>query len=99
MRGGERRNTEQPRNDGTIPEQRNNTGTPDIRGHKGQNSTRTRSRGFLVLESPCRVYVPPRPRFRCHRENKKITHNLSIMLLKSISVVQIYVTSICIMYA
>ena len=21
------------------------------------------------------VYVPPRPRFRYHRENKKITHN------------------------
>ena len=45
------------------------------------------------------VYVPPRPRFRYHRENKKITHNLSIMLLKNISVVQIYATSICIMYA
>ena len=34
VEGGERRNTEQPRNDGTIPEQWNNAGTPDIRGHK-----------------------------------------------------------------
>ena len=101
-----------------------------IRGHKGQNSTGTQCRGFLILESRCRgflvlefwyrgflsfektpwnhdivaylspfldvvvfwswnldvvvfwswnldvvVYVPPRPRFRYHRENKKITHN------------------------
>ena len=42
-------------------------------------------RGFLVLESGCRgslvlesdvvVYVPPQPRFRHHREDKKITHD------------------------
>ena len=42
-------------------------------------------RGFLVLESRCPgfsilesrsfVYVPPRHRFRYHREIKKITHN------------------------
>ena len=146
-----------------------------IRGHKGQNSTGTRCRGFLALESRCRgflvlesrcrdflfsektpwnhdvlaylslfldvvvfwssnldvvafwswnlnvvvfwswnlnimafwswnldavVYVPPRPRFRYHRENKKITHiisRMSIVLLKNTSVVQIYATSICIM--
>ena len=45
----------------------------------------SRWRVFLVLESWCRVfwswnfdvvvYVPPRPNFRYHRENKKITHN------------------------
>ena len=36
------------------------------------------------------VYVPPRPRFRYHRENKKSRIIMSIMLLKNISVVQIY---------
>ena len=51
----------------------------------GQNSTGTRCRGFLVLESRCRGFlvfepqccdnVPPRPRFRYHGENKKTTHN------------------------
>ena len=45
------------------------------------------------------VYVSPWPRFRYHRENKKITHNYAIMLLKNTLVVQIYATSICIMYA
>ena len=45
----------------------------------------SRCRGVLIPESRCRVfwswnfdvvvYVPPRPRFRYHRENKKITHN------------------------
>ena len=34
------------------------------------------------------LYVPLRPRFRYHRENKKITRNYVIMLLKNISVVQ-----------
>ena len=127
-----------------------------IRGHKGQNSTGTRFRGFLALESGCRgflssekmpwnhdvvaylslflavvvfwswnldvvifwswnldvlvfwswnldvvvfwswnldvvVYVPPRSRF-CR---SRII--MSVMLLKNISVVQIYATSICIM--
>ena len=104
-----------------------------IRGHKGQNSTETWCRGFLVLESrccgflssekmpwndvsPCRDvlvpeslcrgflvlesrcrgflvlgsrfrdffglgismswYVPPRPRFRFHSEDRKITQNI-----------------------
>ena len=28
-----------------------------IRGHKGQNSTGTRCRGFLVMEPPCRVFL------------------------------------------
>ena len=32
-------------------------------------------------------------------KTKNISHNLSIMLLKNISIVQIYATSICIMYA
>ena len=45
------------------------------------------------------VYVPLQPRFRYHRENKKSRIIMSIMLLKNISVVQIYATSICIMYA
>ena len=47
----------------------------------------SRCPGFLVLESWCCVflswwspdvivYVPPRPRFRYHRESKRITHNL-----------------------
>ena len=45
------------------------------------------------------VYVSPWPRFRYHRENKKLTHNYAIMLLKNTLVVQIYATSICIMYA
>ena len=43
------------------------------------------------------VYVPPRSRFRYHRENKKSRIIVSIMLLKNISVVQIYATFICIM--
>ena len=42
------------------------------------------------------VYVPPRSRFRYHRENKKSRIIVSIMLLKNISVVQIYATFICI---
>ena len=32
-------------------------------------------RGSLVLESDVGVYVPPRPRFRYHREGKKITND------------------------
>ena len=46
----------------------------------------------LVLESRCRdfwswnldvvVYVPPRPRFRYHRENKNVTHNLQLCCWK-----------------
>ena len=35
------------------------------------------------------VYVPPRPRFRYHRENKT-THNYVNLPLKNITIVQIY---------
>ena len=42
-------NARQPRN---LPE-------ICIRGHKGQNSTGTRCRGFLALESRCRAYLSP----------------------------------------
>ena len=40
-------NSRQPRN---LPE-------ICIRGHKGQNSTGTRCRGFLALESRCRGFL------------------------------------------
>ena len=33
-----------------------------IKGHKGQNSTETRGRGFLVLESRCRGFLVLGPR-------------------------------------
>ena len=106
----------------------------DIRGHKGQDSTGTRCRGFFILESWCRsflssekipwnhdvvaylspfldvvvfwswnldvvVYVPPRPRFRYHRENRKITHNYVYVVEKYFScpnLCNIYLHNICI---
>ena len=136
-----------------------------IRGHKGQNSTGTRCRGFLALESRCRgflvleywcrgflssektpwnhdvvaylsplldvavfwswnldvvafwswnldvvvfwswnldvvVYVPPRPRFRYHRENKKITHNyvnyVAEKYFSCLNLCNIYLHNVCI---
>ena len=54
---------------GKPAERRNNAGTPEhrttergtpaeyIRGYKGQNSTGTRCRGFLALESRCRGFL------------------------------------------
>ena len=37
------------------------------------------------------VYVPPRPHFHYHRENKKITHNyVNYVVEKNILIVQIY---------
>ena len=47
----------------------------------------SRCPGFLVLESRCcvlesRCHVPPRPRFRYHRESKRIiTHNFQLSKL------------------
>ena len=59
--------------------------------YRGVLVPESRCRSFLVLESLCRRFwvleswcrgllvlesdVPPRPRFRYHRENKKVTHN------------------------
>ena len=116
----------------------------DIRGHKVQDSTETRCRGFFILESWCRgflssekipwnhdvvaylslfldvvvfwswnldvvafwswnldvvVYVPPRPRFRYHRENKKITHNYVNYVVEKYFSCPNLCKSICIKYA
>ena len=45
------------------------------------------------------VYVRPWPRFRFIVTIKKLRIIMQIMLLENISIVQIYATSICIMYA
>ena len=45
------------------------------------------------------VYVPPRPRFRYHRENKKITHNYVNYVVEKYFNCPNLCKSICIMYA
>ena len=126
-----------------------------ITGHKGQNSKGTRCRGFLALASRCRgfsvleprcrgffssqktpwnhdnvaylspfldvvvfwswnldvvvfwswnldvvVYVPPRPRFRYHRENKNITYNYGNNVVEKYfscpNLCNIYLYNVCI---
>ena len=42
-----------------------------IRGHKGQNSTPTRCRGFLVLQSRCRGFSALEPRCRGFLSSEK----------------------------
>ena len=46
--------------------------------------------GFWSWNLDVVVYVPPRPRFRYHRQNKKTTHNYVNLSLKNILIVQIY---------
>ena len=69
----------------------------------------SRCRDVLVPESRCRgfwswnldvvVYVPPRFRFRYHRENKKITHNNVNYVVEKYFSCPNLCKSICIIYA
>ena len=50
-----------------------------IRGHKGRNSTRTRFRGFLVLESRCRDFLVLESRCRGFLSSEKTPWNHDIV--------------------
>ena len=76
--------------------------------HRGASVSESWCRGFLVLESRCRGFLVMESRCRgiCastallllsswNQKKKK----MSIMLMKNISTVKIYATSICTMYA
>ena len=63
---------------------------------RGFQVLESRCRGFLVLESD----VPPRPHFRYHRENKKVTHNYVNGVVEKcfncLDLCNIYLVNICI---
>ena len=50
-----------------------------IRGHKGQNSTGTRCRGFLVLESRCRGFLVLESRCRSFLSSEKMSQNHDVV--------------------
>ena len=50
-----------------------------IRGHKGQNSTETRCRGFLVLESRCRGFLVLESRCRGFLSSEKTPWNHDVV--------------------
>ena len=54
-------------------------GCIDIRGHKGQNSTGTRCRGFLVLESRCRGFSALESRCRGFLSSEKMSWNHDVV--------------------
>ena len=60
---------------GTMKQCRNNGTLPDIRGHKGQNSTGTRCRSFLALESRSRGSLVLKSRCRGFLSSEKTTWN------------------------
>ena len=52
----------------------------DIRGHKGQNSTETRCRDFLVLESRCRGFSALESRCRGFLSSEKMSWNHDVVV-------------------
>ena len=50
-----------------------------IRGHKGQNSTGTRCRGFLALESRCRGFLVLESRCRGFLSSEKMSWNYDVV--------------------
>ena len=50
-----------------------------IRGHKGQNFTETRCRGFLVLESRCRGFSVMESRCRGFSSSEKMPWNHQVV--------------------